>query len=150
MSFTIQFMYNNQPKNKITKNPVSLFSITGELRAESNVTRPVILIESASSPVLANYAYIADFYRYYFVVEWKSVRTGLWEATLHTDVLKTFSEGILGSPCIVARSSNRFNLYLNDDRYKANITTKKITRAFPSGFQNASPMFVVAALGEHT
>lgn len=150
MSFTIQFMHNNDPKNKINKSPVNLFSISGELRAESNVTTPVILIESSSNPVSANYAYIADFYRYYFVVEWKAVRTGLWEVHLHTDVLKTFSIGILGSPCIVARSSDRFNLYLNDDRYKAQINTKKITRLFPSGFQNASPMFVLAALGEHT
>lgn len=149
MSFTIQFMYNHEPKNKINKTPTATFSITGELRSESNITEPVILFES-DNPVASNYAYIENFQRYYFVVEMKSVRTGLWEVHLHTDVLKTFSIGILGSPCIVARSSGRFNLYLNDPRYKVQMNSKKILREFPSGFETTTPYFSLALLGEHT
>lgn len=147
MSFVIDFMYNNEPMNKISKSPTSLFSLTGTLRDESSIVDPVILIEK-DDPISANYAYIAQFQRYYYIKDITAVRTGLWRVTMHTDVLKTFSEGILNSPCIVAKSSSRFNLYLNDADYKCLQDDIIMTKTFPQGFNTASSRFVAVILGD--
>ena len=149
MSFTINFYHMRDPKNKINKSLSSVYSITGNLRNESDVVNPTILVES-NIPINGNYAYIELFQRYYFVTEMRQIRTGLWEIHLHTDVLKTFSEGILGSPCIVARSYDTFNLYLNDELYKADCRTLSFTRAFPHGFDTDNIRFIVSLLGDKT
>mgnify|MGYP007133709515 CR=1 FL=1 len=147
MSFTIQFMYNNEPMNKITKSPSTVFSLTGTLRDESSIVDPVILVEYAD-PIDANYAYIEEFRRYYYITDITSVRTGLWRITMHTDVLKTFSEGILNSPCIVAKSSSRFNLYLNDSDYKCQQNDIVMTKNFPQVFNIAASYYVLSCLGD--
>ena len=151
MSFNIVFMYNNEPMNKISKTPVEKFTLTGTLKEESSIVDPVILIEK-DNPIEANYAYIAEFNRYYYIKDITSVKTGLWRVTMHTDVLKTFSEGILNSPCIVAKSSSRFNLYLNDADYKCLQDDIVMTKVFPSGFTpgNAGSRYAVCILGERT
>lgn len=147
MSFNIVFMYNNEPMNKISKTPVEKFTLEGVLKEESSIVDPVILIEK-DNPIEANYAYIAAFNRYYYIKDITSVRDGLWRITMHTDVLKTFSEGILDSPCIVAKSSSRFNLYLNDSDYKCLQDDIIMTKSFTTGFNLAYSTYVVAILGD--
>lgn len=147
MSFNIVFMYNNEPMNKIGKTPIEKFTLTGTLRDESSIVDPVILIEK-DSPIEANYAYIAEFNRYYYIKDITAVRTGLWRITMHTDVLKTFSEGILNSPCIVAKSSTRFNLYLNDSDYKCLQDDIVMTKTFPNGFDISGSYYVITCLGD--
>ena len=66
MSFSIVFMYNNEPMNKIGKTPETKFTLEGTLKEESSIVDPVILIEK-DNPIEANYAYIAEFERYYYI-----------------------------------------------------------------------------------
>ncbi|MBO7731709.1 MAG: hypothetical protein J6S67_04135, partial [Methanobrevibacter sp.] len=66
------------------------------------------------------------------------------------DVLKTFSEGILGSPCIAAKSSSRFNLYINDDDYKCQQNDIIQSFEFPSGFDLANSRFYLMLTGQVT
>lgn len=149
MSFTIDFMYNTDPINKISKTPSTVYSLTGTLRDECNVTDPVIVIESAN-PISANYAYISEFSRYYFIRDFKQVRTGIWEITMHCDVLKTFSQGILGSPCIVSKNSDRFNLKINDSDYKCAQNDLIMIQTFPNGFNLNNARFILNLLGDKT
>lgn len=147
MSFPIQFMYNNQPMNMIPKTPTSKFTVEGVLRDESSIVDPIILIEY-SNPVEANYAYIEQFHRYYYVTDWVAVRNGLWRCTMHTDVLKTFSEGILGSPCIIAKTaSNDFNLYIPDPNFKRQQNDRYGLVNFPSGFDYDNLRFYLTFFG---
>lgn len=147
MSFSIQFMYNNEPMNKITKTPESLFTLNGTLKDESDVSNPVILIER-ENPIEANYAFIGVFRRYYYIKEITSVRTGLWRVSMHCDVLKTFSEGILNSPAIISKSSKKYNLYLNDQDFKCQQNDIIMTKDFPSGFNIAGSYYVLTCLGD--
>ena len=147
MSFSIKFMFNNEPMNKISKTPQELFELTGTLRDESSIVDPVILVEH-NKPISANYAYIAEFNRYYYIRDIESVRAGLWRISMHTDVLKTFSEGILNSPCIVAKSSSKYNLYLNDPDYKCQQNDIVMTIDFPQGFNIAGSYYVLTCLGD--
>ena len=147
MSFVIDFMYNNEPMNKISKTPQSVFQLTGTLRDESSVVDPIIMVEH-SNPITANYAYIQEFSRYYYIKDIEAVRTGIWRITMHTDVLKTFSQGILNSPCIVAKSSSKFNLYLNDPDYKCQQNDVVMTQDFPTGFNLAESTYCALMFGD--
>lgn len=148
--FQIQLIYNNEPMNKISKNVDNVINtLEGSLRDESSIVDPVIMIES-ENPITANYAFIPAFNRYYFIRNIEVVRTNLWRLTMHTDVLRTFSEGILGSPCIVAKSSNRFNMYLNDSNYKCFQNDYVSVQRFPSGFDYGDRCYVITIFGDKT
>lgn len=91
-------------------------AISGALRDETSIITPSIMVNT--DPRSANYAYISEFSRYYFIEEVTSVRTGLWMIKLRCDVLETYYNKIMESPCIVERSSSLPNSYLADSERK--------------------------------
>ncbi len=143
MSFTVQLMNNQEELNKINKNPSTILSITGSLREETSLIDPVILIEYNGTLTNVNYAYIAEFHRYYFITQIESVRTGLWRVYMHCDVLKTYAQGILGCDCVVARNQNNFNLYLNDAYFKVYSNPRVQVLNFPQKFSGESYVLVM-------
>jgi hypothetical protein len=148
--FDIQLHYNKDPLNKISKNigaGTLVRTVSGVLREETQVVDPDILIYYDGTLTDCNYAYISELSRYYYIMGIESVRTGLWKVTMHCDVLKTFSEGILGSQCIVSKNSKKFNLLLNDDEYKCYQNPYIFTQNFPSGFDSQTPSYILALLG---
>ena len=149
MSFSIEFMNNGNPKNKIRKSPSTSFTVTGTLREGSNIVDPVITIE-ANKPINANYAYISEFDRYYYVKEFKSIHNNIWEVYLHCDVLKSFANSILLSPCIVSKNSSRFNLKINDSDYKCAQNDIVTVQVFPNGFDLNNARFILNLIGDRT
>ena len=143
MSFTVQLMNNQEELNKINKNPSSVLSINGTLREETSIIDPVILIEYNGTLTNVNYAYIAEFHRYYFITQVESVRTGLWRVYMHCDVLKTYAQGILGCQCVVARNENKYNLLLNDAYFKVYSNPRVQVLNFPSKFSGETYVLVM-------
>lgn len=133
MSFSIQLYQNNSEKNKIGKSLTSYKTLTGVLRNECSLTTPEILIES-DSPILCNYAYIANFGRYYFITDVKSVRNNLYIISLKCDVLETYKSRIYKNTAVLERSQYYWNLYLQDASMPiaSNILTN--TQAFNISF----------------
>lgn len=145
MSFTINLMNNQEELNKISKNPSSVLSVTGELREETSIIDPVVIIEYNGTLTNVNYAYIGTFHRYYFITQIESVRTGLWRVCMHCDVLKTYAQGILACKCVVARNENQFNLLLNDAYFKVYSDPRVQVLNFPQKFSGFS--YVLAMKG---
>lgn len=118
MAFDI-VLYNNQEElNKISKSPTLVMTLTGTLRDKTDIVDPVIIVEYDGTLTNVNYMRIATFNRWYFINKIESVRTGLWRIYAHCDVLKTYSEAILGTECVVARSETKYNLLINDAMFK--------------------------------
>lgn len=143
MSFTIDLMNNTEELNKISKNPTLVRSLTGTLRDEADIVDPEILIEFDGTLVDCNYMYISQLRRYYFITKIDAVRTKLWRITAHCDVLKTYSEAILGTECVVARSESRYNLYLNDSMFKVYANPRLQCANFPNKFTGESYVLVM-------
>lgn len=141
--FNIDLMNNQEELNKISKNPTTVMTLTGTLREETDIVDPQINIEYSGTLTNVNYMYIAEFSRYYFITKIESVRNGLWRVYGHCDVLKTYSEAILGTPCVVARSETRFNLYLNDSAFKAYSNPRLQIAKFPNKFTGESYVLVM-------
>lgn len=143
MSFAIELMYNSDPLNKINKTPSNVITVIGELREETDIVNPAINIEYSGTLHNVNYMYIGTFHRYYFITKIESIRTGLWRVYGHCDVLKTYSEGILGAPCVVARNQNQYNLLLNDSYFKVYANPRLQVANFPNSFSGYSYVLVM-------
>lgn len=143
MAFDIVLMNNTEELNKITKNPTVVRTLTGTLREETDIVNPEILIEFDGTLTDCNYMYIQALSRYYFITKIVSVRTKLWRVSAHCDVLKTYSEGILGTTAVVSRNEKKYNLLLNDSMYKVTSNPRIQIANFPNKFEGESYVLVM-------
>lgn len=137
----IKFYKTKDPLNKIDKTITNELSKTGKLLEDCSIIRPRITV--AFNPVAYNYAYIPDFGRYYFISEIINKTNDLWEVSLKVDPLKSFASEIKASPCVVAKSSDRYNLFINDPNYKCEQDNIYLINRFPGGFDLYESMFIL-------
>lgn len=143
MSFVIELCNNQEELNKITKNPQIVMVLNGSLCDETDIVDPDILIEYNGTLDNVNYMHIEELHRYYFITKVESYRTGLWRISAHCDVLKTYSEAILGTPAVIARQEQKWNLYLNDSMFKAYSNPRLQVAKFPNKFTGESYVLVM-------
>jgi hypothetical protein len=101
---------------------------TGEPMAEyecrmldaCSILRPVILLNVGpqANPTGANYAYISEYNRYYWVSDW-TVNRGQWAATLTIDPLASWKTEIGDTYQYVLRSASASNPTVQDSMYPA-------------------------------
>lgn len=146
MAFDIILQRNNSERNRITKDISDILTVSGELKTETSIIDPVIVIECDLSAVVeCNYISISAFGRSYFVNNIRSIRSNLVEFSCHVDVLSSFAAEIRSNTAIVRRQENNWNLYLNDGSFKVYQNPNVLTKAFPSGFTTQE--FVLAVAG---
>ena len=143
-------LYQNVSEpNVVSKYIAEVMTLTGTLRDASSVTNPVIRIET-NNPVSANYAYISEFGRYYYINDIISLRTNLWELHLKVDVLMSFATGIKASIAIVEETSlegnDRVNNYVTNNSFARLVKDKTDIVQFPEGF-NTQPYFILITAG---
>lgn len=63
----------------------------------------------------ANYAYIPEFNRYYFINDIISVRKNIWQLVMNVDVLMSYKDHILKLDAFVTRNEFKFNPLVKDD-----------------------------------
>ena len=147
MSFNIRLILNNSASNVADKNFTTIDTLTGNLRNETSVTNPTIIIEANVNEIAeCNYFYIPQFHRYYFVTDIRSIRNGLVEISGHCDVLTTaFKLGTL-TDCmgITKRQQTDWNLDINDGYFKVYQNPIVTTELFPQGFNTFSYVLAVA------
>lgn len=143
---TITLYSNASEINAVNKELTELVTITGTLREQSSIIDPVISIESIDQYLSsANYAYIPEFGRYYFITGIESVRNSLWRLSFHVDVLYTYKEQILSNNAIIERNESEYDLKLNDGLFQTQQNPRIVQYPFPSGFNTWN--FVLAVAG---
>ena len=146
MPFDIILQVNKSEKNKMIKSITDIITVSGELKSETSIIDPVIMINCELSDVTkCNYMTIGSFGRSYFVNNIRSIRSGLVEFSCHVDVLSSFADAIKSNSAIVRRQENNWNLYLNDGSFKVYQNPIVLTKEFPSGFTTRE--FVLAVAG---
>lgn len=140
-------LYNNLSEYRsLDKQLTELVALTGSLREESSIITPAVTVEGFAPYIAtANYAYIPDFGRYYFIEEIESVRTGLWRLTLRVDVLFTYRDSIRANSAIIERNQNMYDLKLNDGLFQTQQNPRIAEFSFPAGFDTWN--FVLAVAG---
>lgn len=125
------------PKNKISKKFSTQTTYSCQANDVVDVKNPNILIATSDNLSNLNYAYIADFSRYYFIVDCSVQPNGLWTLSLKEDVLKTYENQLKTTKAAFNRSSDFYNMYLPD--HLAPVTQRQIitNKVFPnSPFDN--------------
>lgn len=103
----VQIGTTSDEYNVLTKT-YSLTEYTGSIRDTGSVDilHPVILVNADITN--ANYAYIPDFGRFYFIDPSGivAVRRGLTQVSMHVDVLTTYDAAIRACPAVCARTAD--------------------------------------------
>lgn len=117
MAFNIVFYQNTAEPNRVDKTSylTSIETLTGTLREPSSIINPSITIQRTNVPNY-NYAYIAQFNRYYFIAPngITSVGKNLWKIDLQCDVLMSYKTAIGNLSAVVGRQENNYNADLVD------------------------------------
>lgn len=142
----IRLCNNNSEKNKINKTITAGITLSGALRNSSNVVTPTIII-NIENPTIYNYAYIPEFKRYYFITDYISVRTGIWQLNLKSDVLMSFKDSILASRVLVNKSESNGNNYLSGSNWVSNCKAKTDIISFSGGLLNDGQYILITAGG---
>lgn len=90
-------------------------TLTGYLREACDIIAPDIQVNYNSAILSKNYAYIADFGRYYYFRKPPTIEGDVIELHLYADALYNYRNEILNANCIAERSSSHYNLYLPDN-----------------------------------
>ena len=128
--------------------PDYTIELEGDLREESFATDPVITITTDKNLSFYNYAYVDYFARWYFA-RFEIVRTGVWRAYLHVDVVSCagyyFAEDVVEQniKAVLARTENpdHWDLALADPEYPIDgteniILVRNRSVAATTGFTN--------------
>lgn len=142
----IRLCNNNSEKNRINKTITAGITLSGALRNSSNVVTPTIII-NIENPTIYNYAYIPEFKRYYFITDYISVRTGIWQINLKSDVLMSFKDSILASRVLVNKSESNGNNYLSGSNWVSNCKAKTDIISFSGGLLNDGQYILITAGG---
>lgn len=107
---TIQFYSTSQDDRTVNKTLNAIGnSITGKLLTLNKVLNPAIAF-NRNVPIGANYAYITEFNRYYFIRDISQDINGIVTVQFYVDVLMSYKEEILNSIGKVS-SGNSYNPY---------------------------------------
>ena len=143
----IQLCSNTSEKNKLNKTITTGITLSGSLRSESNVVNPSITI-NIDNPTIYNYAYIPEFNRYYFITNYISLRTGMWQLNLKSDVLMSFKDSILSSEVLINKTETTGkNNYLSGSNWVNNCKTKTDILTFPHGLLDDGKYILITAGG---
>ena len=139
---------NNSEKNKLEKSLSSDLKLTGKLREQSSVVNPSIMIQT-TNPSIYNYAYIPEFKRYYFITDMVSVRTGLWEISMHVDVLMSFKDTIKGTQVILSdtETTGQTN-YMAGEQWASTVKTATDIISFPNTMNISGDYILITAGGQ--
>ncbi len=147
----IDFMLNSAEPRVLEKNPISIIRIEGALRNDSPISSPSILVEDVDDYVTsANYAYIQEFGRYYYIQEVTHLRNKLWVVDMVCDVLMSFSNSIKFSMALIESTTDegieRVNNYMASDSFVSLVKHKTDIISFSSGF-TSDPYFILITAG---
>ena len=143
----IIFYNNNSENNRLIKTITQISTGAGVLREPCNLTDPSVLtaIDNVSN---INYAYIADFGRYYFIRKITVDRENLYRIDMHVDVLMSNKTALLDCKGVINSSTKiNANRYLNSDTW---VRTEKDTTTimrFPSGLSTNGNFILITAGG---
>ena len=111
---------------------------------DSSVINPTFIFTSATNILNANYIFVPDFGRYYYITN-QIVSKNRIHINCHVDVLMSFSKSIKESWAILERQEKEFDLYLNDSLIPLENPNDIRTINFPSGFNEGSEFILIIA-----
>ena len=149
MAFTISLFKTVSENNRVVKTLTDEKQLSGELRNQTSVLNPSIVIESADNISTYNYAYIPEFGRYYYITDIMSIRTNCWVVSMRCDVLMSYKDEIRSMNVILNNTQEiGLNNYLASTNWVNLVKTKTDIKVFPSGLSEQGEFILITAGGD--
>lgn len=143
---TINLCRTTSRKNKVNKSIVTVKTLNGKLKNQTNVTGITIQISGIADIINEiNYLHIPEFNRYYFLNDFKILSNEIVEIRGHVDVLQSYHTLINQLKVTAERSTNKVNRYLPDAQIVKNADTFIIGKPFPNAMYDEC--FILALAG---
>lgn len=143
--------WTNYSKRKNSTKEANLLTGTEidiNLLDASSIINPIF--QTKTVPDNANYFYIADFNRYYFVDVVTKISKDITEFKLEVDVMASFKTSIGAAKAMILRSSTGYNVWIPDDEVYVS-TQKTLVRTVDDvhvGFANSPGCFLLSVINE--
>ena len=118
--------------HKVSKNFNQGVALSGTMRDDSSIIRPVIECQFSPTGITYNYMYIPDFSRYYYIEDIIYNERGLYEFHGRVDVLMSFASEIRANTAVIDRNTFNWNLYLDDGSLRSYADPYIIFQDFPA------------------
>lgn len=141
-------LYNCTAEDRVVNKSSYLTSILSDtitIKEQCDLIDPVIYLNTSTSIINCNY--MQAFGRYYFIREKTLIKGNLYAIHAHEDVLYTFKDQILTQEGIIARQENKYNLYLDDEKYKVTGQVIERTLKFSKSPLTKSLQYVLLTTG---
>ena len=110
-----------------------------------NITNPSLIFALENTKILEyNYIYLQDLKRYYFVDSIESIKKNVFCFNLKEDVLMSFNDSILNAECVIIKSENPNNDFVNCN-ISQNETVTEI--AIEDKFNHNGNLILVTSIG---
>lgn len=126
-------MYTNTSDNRYLHKSITMLAenVPCTFKDDTSAVNPTIIISPDAYNAACNYVYLSDTDRYYFVTD-RIFSQQRVELNLSVDVLMSFN--FSNCDCIALRSSNKYNMYLDDNEYARLQYNEVYTKPFPNAF----------------
>lgn len=143
----VYLYYNVSENNKLEKRIDELETVEFVFKSNDSVTNPTIRLKNTDNVQIANYMWIDDYKRYYFITDKKPLTGGMWELTGHVDVLMTWRVNIRQLYGIVKESANLGNDYINGEQWVTSVKDSTYIKTFPNQLLDDGEYVLITAGG---
>lgn len=138
-------MYRNTSDNRYLNKTLNILAenVPCTFKDDTSAVEPTIIISPDAYDAQCNYVYLSDTDRYYYVADriFSQQSVGL---KLSVDVRSSFD--FSNCNCIAIRSTNKYNSYLNDDRYSQLAYNRPVLHKFDNSFSKNN-QFILSIAG---
>jgi len=126
-------MYRNISDNRYLNKTINMLAenVPCDFKDDTSAVEPTIIISPDAYNPQCNYVYLSDTDRYYYVSD-RVFSQQRVELKLSIDVRMSFD--FSNCDCIALRSSNKYNMYLDDNEYARLQYNEVYTKPFPTSF----------------
>ena len=148
MSVSVSFYTTNSDPRSINKTLNLVGSLSCDIKDNTSIVNPAMLVNLPATYKNVNYMYIPDFNRYYFC-KVDVISGALCQIYGECDVLMSFKTGILKTKILLDRTANGkySNLYLSDEKIRKYAYERTQAKLFPNDVLNRDGYCVLITAG---
>lgn len=141
---TINLYVNTSDNRYLQKTLASVLNnVPCVFKEDTSLENPVVIISPDNFRHNANYVYIPELSRYYYITD-KTFSKQRVMLHLKCDVLMSFKDSIKQCECVAIRSANQYNNYLDDNLMTRLAYSDIYLKKFPNSLdKNLSLILVV-------
>lgn len=142
-------IYKNLSENSVIgKIKTLVYQTPCEIKGESSIINPVLILKYNEKIFESNYIYIPTWKRFYFIDDVRVMTGGRIEVSLSVDPLESFKDDILELYVILGDTeATGVNKYLQSESFVTNCKTKTDIINFPRGLSDNGTYILITSGG---